>query len=591
MVSSDTMVRIENLSYQYPRAPHLVLRDINLSIRKGEFLGITGPTGAGKTTLCLALNGIVPQFYGGHFFGHVTVSGLDTLETPIHRLTRHVAMVFQDPETQLITNSVEDEVAFALENLHMPREEILRRISWALGIVRLHGMEKKHPSELSGGEKQRLAIAAALALQPEVLVLDEPTSQLDSLGSQEVLATVRELNTDFGMTVILISHASEEMAEFADRVALLANGELVAVDVPSRIFAQLDLLRRHATRPPQVTHFYGALRERGIAAPDLPVTLDQAIRTYETIRPRIHIKEFATTEVVTANEGSDEEKLGAATEVAPPLLSARDVVYVYPDGTQALKGVSLDVRPGEYVMIVGQNGAGKTTLVKQFLHLLEPTAGQVLLDGRDIHALQVSELAQHIGFVSQNPDNQIFNTTVQGEVAFALQNLGVGPSELAERVDESLSMMGLADYRAWHPLALPKGDRARVVIAAVLAMRPEVLVFDEPTTGQDYQGARRILDISRTLHQAGKTVIVITHHLHLMPGYAERAVIMGKGVIVLDAPIRQAFHETALLNSTYLTPPQIVQFAQYITAHESVNLPILTPAELVACITERKAGI
>jgi len=270
---------------------------------------------------------------------------------------------------------------------------------------------------------------------------------------------------------------------------------------------------------------------------------------------------------------------------SPALLSLRDVHYAYADGTRALRGVSLDIRKGEYVVLVGQNGAGKTTLVKHFLHLLEATQGRVLLEGQDVTHFTVSELAQRVGFVAQNPDNQIFASTVESEVAFALQNLGLGKAEVSDRVEASLNEMGLLECRSWHPLSLPKGDRARVVIAAVLAMRPEVLIFDEPTTGQDYVGARRILDVSRQLHQAGKTVIVITHHLHLMPGYAERVVVMGKGVILLDAPIREAYHNKAVLERTFLAPPQIVSFAQHIAQREGLALPALTPEELASCFT------
>jgi len=577
MRGDDAVVSIEDLSYQYPRSPRLALRDLNLTVHKGEFLGIIGATGAGKTTLCLALNGIVPQFYGGRFFGHVTVCGLDTLENPIHLLAQHVAVVFQDPETQLIANSVEDEVAFALENLCVPRDEILRRIPSALEAVRLDGMEKRHPSELSGGEKQRLAIAAALALRPRVLVLDEPTSQLDPLGSQQVFATIRELNTTLGITVILASHASEEMAESADRIALLANGQLIDVDLPDRIFARVDLLRQCAIRPPQVTSFYAQLQERGLAPPTVPVTLAEAKQAFEVMQPHYEVTPVAFPK---ATEGPSDSIL----------ISAENIEYTYPNGAKALRGVSLDVRKGEYIVIVGQNGAGKTTLVKHFLHLLEPASGTVLMDGQDVRALDVSDLAHRVGFVSQNPDNQIFCTSVEAEVAFALRNLGIRGAELDERVEESLQTMGLGRVRRQHPLALPKGDRARVIIAAVLAMRPHVLIFDEPTTGQDYQGAKRILDVSRQLHQSGKTVIVITHHLYLMPDYAKRVVVMGKGVIALDAPIREAFHEDELLRSTYLAPPQIVQFAQYIAVRRNISLPILTYDELAACISRRKVA-
>ena len=279
-----------------------------------------------------------------------------------------------------------------------------------------------------------------------------------------------------------------------------------------------------------------------------------------------------------------------ATDLRHVVLSAHEVSYSYPDGTQALQRVSLDVHQGEYVMICGQNGAGKTTLVKQFLHLLKPASGQIILDGADVRGMTVSQIAQRIGFVSQNPDNQIFTSTVEAEVAFALHHLGMTQHELQARVEESLSAMGLTACSKLHPLALPKGDRARVVTAAVLAMHPDILVFDEPTTGQDYAGATRILDVSRELHRAGKTVIVVTHHLYLMPGYAERAVVLGKGTVLLDAPLRQVYHSGEVLRLTSLAPPQIVQFAQRIQADEGVPLPILTPEELAGCIRLRREG-
>jgi len=606
MSDSDAIIHIENLSYQYPGSSRLALRDINLQVRRGELLGIVGPTGAGKTTLCLALNGIVPQFYGGRFFGRAQVAGLDTIETATHVLARHVAMVFEDPETQLVTNSVLDELAFPLENTSIAREEIMRRIPWALQAVRLDGKEAKHPSELSGGEKQRLAIAAALATQPKVLVLDEPTSQLDPVGSQEVFSTVRELNARLGITVVLVSHASEELAEFADRVALLAGGELVAVGPPSRVLADVSLLGRYAIRPPHVATLFGTLAAQGVKLARTPVTLQQASDDLAVMRPRLCIGAFdprAANHPGTVEQPQAETKTAGArgsrlpsrhvhalSSAPRPLLSAHEASYAYPDGTQALQRVSLDVHAGEYVMICGQNGAGKTTLVKQFLHLLEPTAGEINFDGADVRGMTVSQIAQRIGFVSQNPDNQIFTSSVEGEVAFALHHLGMAPREVEARVEESLAAMGLSAHKKTHPLALPKGDRARVVTAAVLAMHPDILIFDEPTTGQDYAGAMRILDVSRELHRAGKTVIVVTHHLYLMPGFAERAVVMGKGTVLLDAPLRQVYHSSKILRQTSLAPPQIVQFAQRIQAAEGVPLPILTPEELAGCIHVREKG-
>ena len=560
-----SIAAFDNVSYIYPRAETAALTDVSLDIRRGEFLGLIGPTGAGKTTLCLTLNGIVPQFYGGRFFGHVTVAGLDTLDHPISALAQHVGMVFEDPEMQITAPSVENEIAFALENLRVPREEILARIPRALEAVRLEGTEKKHPHELSGGQKQRLAIAAALALRPDLLVLDEPTSQLDPVGAHDVFATVRELNTELGVTVVMASHAAEALAEYADRIALLAGGTLRRVAPPGELYGDIALLRAHGLRLPQVATTFSLIVPPIL--PKIPVRLDEGI---------------AALRGCTVRRAAPVARAPSATGTAAqtPLLSVENLHYTYADGTHALRALSLNIRAGEYVLIAGQNGAGKSTLVKHFLKLLEPTRGTVRVDGTDTRDLPVSTLARRIGYVAQNPDRQIFNATVEDEVAFALRNLGYRPADVAARVQESLAALGLLDVRRRHPLALPKGDRARVVIAALLALRPDVIIFDEPTTGQDYRGAKAILDVSRDLHAQGKTVIVITHHLYLMPDYAERMIVMGKGTLLLDAPIRQAFHDVETLRETYLVPPQAVLLAQALGAGGAP----LTPQEVAAYV-------
>ena len=567
---NEPIAVLDKVSYMYPRSSAPVLRDISLGIRRGEFLGLIGPTGAGKTTLCLTLNGIVPQFYGGRFFGRATVAGLDTLDHPVSRLARHVGAVFQDPETQLIATSVENEIAFALENLCVPREEILERIPRALAAVRLEGAERKHPHELSGGQKQRLAIAAALAMQPDLLVLDEPTSQLDPVGEQEVFAVVRALNEELGVTILMASHAAEQMAEYADRVALLSHGELITIGTPDAIYSRIDLLHEHDLRPPQVASTFYVARKAGAPVASVPVRLEQALSALDSLRGECRVAVPSRLPEPPARSGA-------------PLISVRDLKHTYPDGAKALRGVSLDVRAGEYVLIIGQNGAGKTTLVKHFLSLLEPTEGVVTVGGVDTRELAVSELARRIGYVAQNPDTQIFNTTVGDEVAFALRNLDYPREKVEARTVESLEDLGLLEVRDAHPLSLPKGDRARVVIAAILAMKPEIIIFDEPTTGQDYRGAKIILDVSRRLHRQGKTVIVITHHLYLMPEYAERVIVMGKGTILLDGPIREVYHRTELLRSTFLSPPQAVLLAQRLARQEGRDFRLLTPREVAGC--------
>ncbi len=573
---NEKIAVLNQVSYMYPRSEAPVLKDISMEIYKGEFLGLIGPTGAGKTTLCLTLNGIVPQFYGGRFFGRVTLAGLDTLEHPISTMAQHVGAVFEDPETQLTATSVENEIAFALENLKVPREEILRRIPGVLEAVRLEGTRDKHPHELSGGQKQRLAIAAALALQPDVLILDEPTSQLDPVGAEEVFATVRELNRELGVTILMASHSAEEMAEYADRVIMLSHGELVASGAPDEIYSQIEYLHDHHLRPPQVSETFYQMQQFGAEVSEMPVRLSRGKELLQEMQAACTIEPALIEQLPPPPDPQ-----------GPPLLAVGDLHHTYDDGTHALQGVSLDIRAGEYVLIIGQNGAGKSTLVKHFLKLLEPTGGVVRVSGADTRKLSVSGLARRIGYVAQNPDNQIFNATVEDEVAFALKNLGHDEEEVEARVTESLDAMGLLAARDHHPLALPKGDRARVVIAAILAMKPEIIIFDEPTTGQDYRGAKYILEISKQLHERGKTVIVITHHLYLMPEYAERVVVMGKGTVLLDAPLREAYHNVDLLRATYLSPPQAVLLAQTLCGdgEDQQRYPLLTPKEVAACAT------
>jgi len=562
----EIIAKLDKVSYIYENCQDLVLKNISLDIYKGEFLGIIGPTGAGKTTLSLVLNGIVPQFYGGRFFGYAEVAGLDTLTNPVSKLSRYVGAVFEDPETQLLATSVENEIAFTLENLCLPREEILARIARALAAVRLEGMEKKQPNELSGGQKQRLAIASALALQPALLILDEPTSQLDPVGSQEVFATVKELNRILGMTIVMVSHAAEEMAQQADRLAILEAGAISALGSPNQIYSQVEQLERASLRAPQVAKTFWAINSRGIALEKIPVTLETGLAILPSLTSYYHRPVWQDPPSINSNI----------------LLKAENLSYTHSNGTEALKNISLDICSGEYLLIIGQNGAGKTTLVKHFLKLLSPTKGSVSLKGISLENLSTSELALSIGYVAQNPDNQIFNSTVEKEVSFALTNLGYPAKEIKEKTCQSLESMGLLEARNLHPLSLSKGDRARVVIAAILSMDPEIIIFDEPTTGQDYQGAKAILEMTRQLHQMGKTVIVITHHLYLMPEYAQRVVVMGQARILLDAPIRQAYHQSEILAKTYLVPPQEVLLAQELARLSGIPSPLLTSAEIAA---------
>jgi energy-coupling factor transporter ATP-binding protein EcfA2 len=568
---NDDVITFQDVTFKYPKAANFALHEINLAVQRGEFLAVVGPTGAGKTTMCLTLNGIVPHFYGGDFYGEIRVNALDTVEHPTHRLAEHVAMVFEDAEMQLTAPTAFAEVAFALENIRLPVDEIRRRVASSLEAVRLHGLEDKHPHQLSGGQKQRLAIAAALALQPAVLVLDEPTSQLDPVGTDEVFTLLRELNRTLGITIVLVSHASEELAEFADRTVLLSQGRLLSDAPPAEFFQDVERLRSVGVRTPQVTETWHEIFHGRQPDSRFPVTLEEAVEHHAALRPRLSIRALHYEETNTKH--------------GPPLLSTRDLRFRYPDGTDALNGVSLEIRQGEYVAMAGQNGAGKSTLVRHFVGLLQPSHGTVEILGRSVEQYEVSDLAGHIGYVSQNPDNQIFCDTVRREVAFALENLRAPAAEIEAAVDKALTELKLQPVADRHPLTLSKGDRSRIVIAAILTMQPDAVIFDEPTTGQDYEGARAILDLTRQLHESGRTIIVITHHLYLLPGFAERLIVMGSGTVLGDGDLRSSLYETKVLRESFLVPPQLVQFAQAIRDTYDESLQPITARELAASIS------
>ena len=564
------IIKVEDLSYRYDVEDPLVLRDINFSIAEGEFVAIMGASGSGKTTLCLALNGIIPNFFGGKFYGYVSVLGRDTLDLSVAEQAQNVGMVLQDPEMQLVTNSVVDEIAFGMENIKVDPQEMDARIKEVLELVRLTGYENKHPAMLSGGQKQRLAIAAAVALRPRVMVLDEPTSQLDPIGVEEVFSIIRQLNQEMKMTVVLVTHNSERVAEYADRVLLMADGMIAADCTPEKFFRGVDLVKQSGVRLPQVTDFYNRFNDTVCKVDHLPVLLPSAV---EQIKKVWHRVDF------TPQVFPDIDPCGDATE--EPVISIRDLHFTYPDGTQALTGISMDIFKGECMAIIGQNGGGKSTLVKHFVRLLKPTSGTVNIFGKSVLDYTTSGLAQRIGFIYQNPDAQMFCKTVEEEVGFGPVNQIDDSAEVERRVENALRDMDLLDVKDEHPLALSKGDRERVAVAAVLAMEPEIVVFDEPTTGQDTRGSRRIMEMIERLNDEGRTVLIITHHLYLLPGYINRIALLGDGQLLEIGLIRDVFHKVEMLRETYLAPPQIVEFAHELERVSGKALNALTIDEML----------
>ena len=555
MIPDSTIlaVDIRHLSYEYPRGVRALNR-IDLTVEKGECVAIMGPNGAGKSTLCLTLNGIVPHSVGGTFYGAVYIAGLDTMTHQVHDLARRVGLVMQNPEAQLLCPSVEDELAFGPENLCVPVEEIRERIHAIAAAVRIGDLLDRGPTDLSGGQIQRVITAAMLTMDPEIIVFDEATSALDPRGALALFELARELNLTRGMTVLMTEHKSEPIAEFADRVVILNNGEVIDVGTPRQVFSQVERLTALKIAPPQVTRL---MHELGFPAEVLPVTLNAA---EAMIRLRLAAAPVPAVEE-DMPRGDRQDPFPTAGVVTPPIIEARNISFRYPGEIDALRGVTLTIRQGEFVGLIGENGAGKTTLVKHFVGLLKPTDGELTVLGRSSASLTTSWLAGRMGLVLQNPDHQLFKTSVVDEVKVGPIRLRLKGDALEERVRIAMQSVGILEMAERHPLSLSWGDRQRVALASILAMQPEVVIFDEPTTGQDLAGRTIFMDLAHALNTRGYTIIVITHDMELITRYARRCVVMKQGRIVMDDTTKEVFRHPDLLRETFIEVPQIVQLA------------------------------
>ncbi|TLN18944.1 ATP-binding cassette domain-containing protein, partial [bacterium] len=515
--SQKTAIQLKDVSYRYPRSKRWAILHLNLEIHQGEFIAVMGENGAGKSTFCQMLNGIIPNSIGGTLKGEVLINDLNTQESGIAQLATQVGIVLEDPETQLFTTSVGAEVAFGPENLCQTPDEIRENVRWALDVVRLSGLEARMPSALSGGQKQRLAIASNIAMRPNILVLDEATSQLDPLGVEEVLSVARELNQKYGMTIVMATDASEMIARLMDRVIVLDKGQLVAQGTPREIFSQSGLFQKYMIRSPQVSQLAARLQQAGQEYTSLPITTEEACADILRRLDGTPRKTPAGLAPANAAEAKDGE----------PIIVVDHLDFTYqPLNVNAVKDISFTIRRGEFVALIGQNGSGKTTVLKNLLGLNKPTKGTVTVAGMDIGKTAVAEMARHVGFVLQNPDQQLFAETVEDEITYGPRNLGLDKAVIEERVAEALRLVGLEDKRKEFPPALSKGDRAKTVIASALALDPEIVILDEPTTGQDYRGCHQIMQIADRLHEQGRTVVFVTHHMALVAEYARRVIVM-----------------------------------------------------------------
>ena len=516
-------LRLSNVSFAYRHARQPALSGLDLSLDAGRFAGLTGRTGAGKTTCVRVCNGLVPHVLKGELTGSVELFGQPIDHAYRHAAVRRVAMVFQDFEAQLFSTTVRSEVAFGLECRGVPPAEMPARIDDALSRVGLAALADREPGSLSGGQKQRLAIACALAARPEVLILDEPTTDLDPVGKQEVASLLDEL-AEAGSSVLLVEHEPELLAR-AHRLYGLEAGKVVSAGAPGELEDPL----RFGVRPPDLRRLWQRL---GLSNP--PASIVEAA-------VRLGALGFAAGPDIAPAAGSGEV-----------LFQLENATFRYAGGPLAIDGVSLEIRRGETVAVLGSNGAGKTTLAGLLNGLRRPSAGRVLFEGRDIAPVSIGELGRRIGFVFQNPDHQIFAPTVVEEVAFGLKVRGVPEHERAARVERALAQVGLAGMAERDPFVMTRGERQKLALASVLVHEPEILILDEPTTGLDAAEQEAMAALLNELSRRGGTLVVITHSMDTALAVCGRTLLLAEGKVLADGPTREIFAQESLLAKAQL---------------------------------------
>ncbi|MEA3374808.1 MAG: energy-coupling factor transporter ATPase [Chloroflexota bacterium] len=558
-MTDDVVISLEDVTFTY-EGDVVALRHLNLTAHKGEFVVVLGANGAGKSTLCYLLSGVVPHIYGGRRGGHVSVAGSDPWDEPLYTTSQCCGVLMQDPEVQLFMPTLRSELAFGPSNLGVPRHEIIQRTQDALSLVRLEGLEEHNPRDLSGGQKQRAALASVLTMAPQVLVLDEPTSQLDPLGRWEVVEAIERLKQKGDLTIIMTTHETEEILRLADQVLVLDKGQTALHGTPGEVFSQPEELEAAGVKTPSLILIESALvRSDGQRGDSLDQEQGKVDLTLSRVAGQIR-NEVERGRLTVHAEAVSRPR--SVSEEAPVVLEARNLTMEYPGPPPvvALRDVDLKIRRGEFVGIVGQNGSGKSTLVKCFVGLLRPRSGEVLFKGETIRGLSVGEIARRIGLVLQNPDYQLFTSYSHEEIRFGLRNVGVPEDEIEQRVAETLEMVDLTEEADLFPFRLSFGDRRKLAVAATLALGPEVLIMDEPTTAQDHRGRYQLADLARRFHQEkGGTVLMITHDVDLIARYAHRLIVLYEGQILLDGRTTEVFHEIEKLEKSFVVPPVAAQ--------------------------------
>ena len=528
MSTSNPIIELRDVSFSYDEGREKALDAVSLSVREGDFVGVVGPSGAGKSTLAAMMSGAIPHHYAGKLYGATLVDGHDTCDVTLTDISRIVGSVLQDIDTQMVASVVEDEMLFGLENFGVPHDKIEERLAGAFDAVGIAELRNREIATLSGGQKQKVAIAAILALEPRVLVLDEPTAALDPASSRHVFDTLHEVNERMGITVVVIEQKVALLSEYCGRIVVLDHGRVAFEGTPHEVFSHGEELREMGVDSPRVARVSNSLARHGVIERGLPcLNVPEATALIAGLVGTGHAAE-GEARVPTASPHAPAPRPHA--EGAEPVVELSGVNFSYPGGGASVRNLEMRVYPGELVGVVGQNGAGKTTLTKLLNGLLKPASGEVRIAGLSTSEVPTSAIAAHCATLFQNPDHQICKDTVLEEVAFGLELQGVEPGRARERAEGVAKRFGLPLDEA--PFSLSRGQRQMVALASVVVCEPEVVLLDEPTSGLDYRECMTVMETVREMAEHGCAVIMVCHDMEVVSDFAERLVVMANGEIL-----------------------------------------------------------
>lgn len=583
----SAIIEMECVSFSYGTAADgaYALKDIDLSVEEGTFVGLIGPSGAGKSTLASAITGAIPHHYRGRLFGSTLVAGLDTCEASLTDIAKVAGSVLQDIDAQMVASVVEDELLFGLENFGIDHREIEGRIASALDAVGIADLRHREIATLSGGQKQKVAIAAILAMTPRVIVMDEPTSALDPASARDVFEVLRRAKELTGMTVILIEQTVALLAEYCDRVVVIDQGRIALDGTPTDVFSHGETLRAIGVDTPRTVRISNSLAEAGLAPNDSPaLTLDGA----EALVAGILAPGLSKSSPIVPRTLGDRPDARNTVDERPIIVDVAGAAYSYGTGQAGIEGINLTVRAGEILAVVGQNGAGKTTFTKLLNGLIKPSAGVVRIAGLDTRTTPVSALASHAATLFQNPDRQLCRNTVVEEISFGLELQGAPADAARERARHVAATFGLPENAS--PFNLSRGQRQMVALASVVALEPELIILDEPTSGLDYRECMTVMETVRQRALDGAAVVMVCHDMEVVSDFADTLAVMTEGRLIEVGPSREVFANDALLAHARIAAPCVPALGKRLAARFHPSFAHITEvADLVALVKELKA--